>query len=272
MIVPNYRNDDTLGATVESLKRAAAKAGGEVEIIVIEDKEGRGLSWARNQGLDRAKGKYIFFCDADDTVRDGFFAKPVEKLEESGADMCLFCSTRDGLKREYNLEGDELITKTLVPAYIGYGWKDLARAIMRPWRFFGELAKRREAGSVCRVAFRREMIETYKIRFNERLFIYEDAPFMCECAIRSKRTASLADVLYDYTPGVNGIVARITGTEKHWAYKSEILRERERLDRLAGGGLRRYYAASQILGKLEFLLHCKRNFGIIHTHKPQTGL
>ena len=69
VIVPNYRNDDTLGAAMESLEHAAKQVRGEVEIIVIEDKAGKGLSWARNQGLDRAKGEYVFFCDADDTVR-----------------------------------------------------------------------------------------------------------------------------------------------------------------------------------------------------------
>ena len=263
VIVPNYRNDDTLGAAMESLEHAAKQVRGEVEIIVIEDKAGKGLSWARNQGLDRAKGEYVFFCDADDTVREDFFKRPIEELDRTQADMCLFNNTQGQLKRSYNLEGDQEVTRTLVPAFIGYGWKDLARALMRPWRFFGELARHRESGSVCRAAFRRAMLETGPVRFNEHLFIYEDAPFMCECAIRSKRTASIPDVLYNYTPGEHGIVARITGTEKHWAYKSEILRERERLNRLSGGDLRRYYAASQILGKLEFLLHSKRKFGIL---------
>lgn len=272
VIVPNYRNDDTLPATLKSLEKAACEVGRErVEIIVVADREGRGLSWARNEGLGRARGKYVFFCDADDTVEPGFFARPIEKLEASGADFCFFNNTFRPLKRQYELEG-RAVLETLAPAFIGYSWGDLARALLRPWRFMAALAEKREQGSVCRIAFRRELLAEHRIRFDEELFIYEDAPFVCECAIWSKRVASIPDVLYRYTPGVNGIVRTVTGSARHWAYKSAILRERKRLDEVSGGRLKRYFGASQVLGKIEFLLHSRGKYGIILNHKPQTGL
>lgn len=272
VIVPNYRNDDTLPLALESLERAAERIGRDnVEILVIDDREGRGLSWARNQGLDRAQGKYVFFCDADDTVEPNFFARPIERLESTGADFCFFNYSLSPLKRQYDLSGREVL-ETLAPAFIGYSWRDLFRALARPWRFMSALAEKREPGSVCRIAFRRELLESGPVRFNENLFIYEDAPFVCECAIRSKRVVSLPDVLYRYTPGTNGIVRTVTGTKRHWLYKSAILLERKRLDRLSGGHLKRYFGASQIFGKLEFLLHSRRKYGIIFNHKPPNGL
>lgn len=268
VIVPNYRNDDTLPATLASLATAAAALPPDaVEIVVLSDPDGKGLAWARNRGLDRARGEYVFFCDADDTVRPDFFRLPIAELERTQADFCFFDYSDQPLKRDYDLVGNDEIRKVLLPAFIGYGWRDVVRAI-----FGGGLAKYREPGSVCRVAFRRAFLETHRIRFNEQLFIYEDAPFLCECALHAQRVASLRKCLYDYTPGANGIIRTATGGSRHWAYKSAILAERERLNAIGGGGLRRYYRASQFLGKLEFLLHFFRRFGIIHAHKPQTGL
>ena len=268
VIVPNHQHDATLPMALKSLAAAAEQLPpGEVEVVVSQDPQGKGLSWARNRGLDRAKGDYVFFCDADDTVRPGFFSQPLAELERTGADFCFFDYSDEPLKRDYKLEGNAAVREALLPAFIGYGWRDVLRAL-----FGGELARYREPGSVCRVAFRRSFLENHHIRFNEELFIYEDAPFLCECALYAQRVASLRAVLYDYTPGARGILRSVTGTSRHWAYKSAILRERERLNALGGGNLRRYYRASQFLGRLEFLLHFSRRFGIIHLHKPQTGL
>ena len=65
-IIPNHRSERTLPATLRSLEAAAR--GLDVEIIVSDDEAGRGLSWARNRGLDRATGDVVFFVDADDTI------------------------------------------------------------------------------------------------------------------------------------------------------------------------------------------------------------
>ena len=38
------------------------------KIIVINNKKNRGLSYCRNQGIEKAKGDYILFVDSDDYI------------------------------------------------------------------------------------------------------------------------------------------------------------------------------------------------------------
>lgn len=267
VIVPNYRNDDTLPRTLESLRRAAAAAGElRVETVVVEDRGGRGLGWARNEGLRRVFAvpaddeEFVFFCDADDTVRPGFFARPVARLRETGADICVWNYSSHGMRRSYDLDGAEEIREVFARAFLGVGWGDVIaafgsgrRAVSS--RFWERVTANRERAGVCRFAFRRSLLEAHGIRFNERLRIYEDAPFLVECSLYARRVRAVNEVLYDYEPGEHGITRTVSGTLAHWDYKREILRERRRLDRLADGALRRYFAASQVLGRFEIFRH-----------------
>src|SRR5690242_3071847 len=41
-------------------------------IITVEDTEGHGAGWARNQGLKRVTSPYVAFLDADDTLEPRF--------------------------------------------------------------------------------------------------------------------------------------------------------------------------------------------------------
>lgn len=270
VIIPNYRNDDTLPRTLASIRAAAAEwRDGEVETVVVEDREGRGLSWARNEGLRRAFERpadgeeFVFFCDADDTVRPGFFAHPVARLVETAADICVWNCSSHGMKRSYDLDGAETVREVFARAFLGIGWSDVFAAFGSGRRqvspkFWERVVANRERAGVWRFAFRRELLERNRIRFNERLRIYEDAPFLVECALHACRVRMLDEVLYDYEPGENGIIRKVSGTKAHWDYKREIIRERRRLDALAGGTLRRFFGASQLLGRFEMLRHWRR--------------
>lgn len=287
IIVPNYHNDSELPKALSSLKTAIAALPEktDAEIIVVQDIEGNGLSWARNRGLEQASGEYVFFCDADDQVEKFFLAKPLAAIESSHADFCIFDYAYAPLKRDYNLSGNESIRAALLPAFMGFSWADFRRAIAAVIRglfvktnqtaidrFTGALSIYREPGSVWRCVFRKSFLDLNNIRFNEKLRIYEDAPFMCECALNAGKTVSLKEKLYNYSPGESGIVRTVTNSKDYWCYKREIAIVRENLNRRYGGRLRKYYGASKFLSFIESVLHFCRKFDIIHTFKPQTGL
>ena len=228
VIIPNHRSQLTLPRTLRSLEVAAK--GLDVETIVSDDEAGNGLPWARNCGLERATGDYVFFVDADDTVHPDYLRHPLAATVAAKADFCIFQYRGGELKRDYTLEGNAVIRAAFLPAFVGYSFDDVRR-----WNCGGGLALRREPGSVWRVCFRRDFLERNHLRFDENLLIYEDAAFMSECALCANRTVSLAENLYDYLPNPNGIIATVTGSRKHWDYKFAMLRCRERFEEKYGG-------------------------------------
>ena len=251
MIIPNHRSQATLPRTLQSLE--AASKGLDVETIVSDDDEGKGLSWARNRGLERATGDAVFFVDADDTVKPDFLKKLMSALAGSGADFVISSFDYAPLKRNYDLVGNAAVREALLPAFCGYSFDDVRR-----WNAGGDLSARREQGSVCRCAFRRGFLEGRGIRFDEGLRLYEDAPFLAECAVFAERVVSIPDCLYEYTPGPNGILSTTLGTRRHWEYKFAALAARKALDERAGGVVARYFEASHVFSALEMLTLWRR--------------
>ena len=101
IIIPYYNDGDY---THQLLCRLGPQLTDEVEVLLIDDgsripfetqlkwcqvihKENGGVSTARNMGIDKAKGDFITFMDADDFVPDYYVKKLLLKIEESDADV-----------------------------------------------------------------------------------------------------------------------------------------------------------------------------------------
>ncbi len=59
--------------------------------IIVIHQNNKGVSYARNRGIDLARGKYIAFIDSDDTVSVDYFEKLLKSLEDRGGDLSI-CS------------------------------------------------------------------------------------------------------------------------------------------------------------------------------------
>ena len=77
------------GSTDDSGKIADEYASGNMNVKSFHKRNG-GLSDARNYGIFQARGKYIFFCDADDIVFPDGMRKLIEKASENDVDILLF--------------------------------------------------------------------------------------------------------------------------------------------------------------------------------------
>ena len=251
-IIPAHKAEATLPRTLRSLEAAAE--GLDVETVLVRDDEGRGLSWARNQGLGRATGDVIFFVDADDTVKRDYFRRHAEVLESSGADFVLSSFDMAPLKRDYNLVGTAAIREVMLPAFFGYTFEDVRR-----WNRGGALAARRELGGVWRCAFRRDFLERHHLRFDENLRLFEDSPFIAECAARAEKVASVPEVLYEYVPNPKGLMKSSLGTDRYWSYKFAALENRKAIAARIGEDVLERFGASIVFSALE-LLKARKGF------------
>ena len=58
-------------------------------VKLLRNETNRGVSYARNRGVEEAKGKYLHFLDVDDEVSSNFYEEMVRYAEEAGAEVTL---------------------------------------------------------------------------------------------------------------------------------------------------------------------------------------
>ena len=128
VIVPMYNAERYIGKCLESVVRQTYP---ELEILVIDDgsvdkgpgicgklaerdgriqvlrQENQGVSAARNTGLDRACGEYVFFLDSDDAIHPRLLEEMLGRAEGWGAQLA-FCgyARMDGRELEESLKRD----------------------------------------------------------------------------------------------------------------------------------------------------------------------
>lgn len=84
-------------------------------IILVESKQNRGSSGARNQALERAKGRYIAFLDSDDLWHPDFLEKQMAFMKKHDAPL-VFSS----YKRIDEVTKEELLQPFIVPHKVNY--------------------------------------------------------------------------------------------------------------------------------------------------------
>ncbi len=68
VVVPTRDRPDLLKRCLAALEEQTAP----VEVVVVEDREGRGPAWARNEGVRRAQGEVVCFIDDDCAPASGW--------------------------------------------------------------------------------------------------------------------------------------------------------------------------------------------------------
>lgn len=245
------------GSTDGTGRILAAAARDDVRIRVVSCPH-RGVSAARNAGLDVTRGEFIFFADPDDAFSPEMLAMGVAAMERDGADYCVFpyreqCEGETEfhlrpLKGSCRYDSNDAIIREHLTRMFGYSAEQV-----RAWYAGTDLFAHRVQGSVCWCVYRRALIERYHVRFDERIDLYEDAMFNCAYMLHAKRMTCVDEPLYDYIHLRTGAIARLRCGEREFVNKFELLRKRKELDVISGGRLGALYECSCVFSLLEMM-------------------
>ena len=197
VIVPVYRAERFLEKCVESI---LSQSFPDFELILVDDgspdscpalcdgyaardsrvrvihQENRGVSAARNAGVDAAKGNYVTFCDGDDYFLPGHLERMAETAA-SGAEMvsCSHLVLESGSFSERNY-----------PAGV---W-DLTGEETRFDYLLNRLLARKTGWEVWARMFSLDFLREHRIRFPEGLAYGEDLAFVFRVCLYCRRVAA----------------------------------------------------------------------------------
>ncbi len=201
IIVPVYKLEAWLPTCVKSLR---AQSHAQIEILLVDDGSpdlcpkicdayaqldarvkvihtpNRGVSAARNTGLEQAHGEFVLFVDGDDWIAPNMVERMLECLVHNRADICV-CN----LTHVYS-EQDE--PEFVQPGNsICYGAREFLEHIMTDAHCLGY---------PCNKLFRRQLIGSN--RFQENLHVCEDLAFCARLAEANPAVVQIEDALYYY--------------------------------------------------------------------------
>lgn len=212
IIIPVYRSEAFLRACIDSLRAQTLKEiemifvcdaspdgslailreaeGQDERIRVIAFEQNRGVSAARNAGLDAAVGEYVGFCDSDDWVEPAMYGRLYDMARAHDADIsfCRVYKDEPGRTQNVPLGFDtgtrfdrKSIRSTLIPAMLSRGTDS------------DELPL---SGYTPRNLFRRELIAGH--RFREDIRYAEDLLLIIECMLDARAAVAVDEAHYHY--------------------------------------------------------------------------
>ena len=207
-VIPVYNCKAYLSACVESI-RAADVA--DYEILLVDDgstdgsgtvcdelaeqypqvrvihQSNGGASAARNRGIREARGDYLLFFDADDTIDAAALGGVLADPRCTAADLTIF-----GLTFDYYYEGRCYRQDPLFYEYDGVMDADLWK------REFTRLFQKNSLSPVWNKVFRREIIRSQGLELDRGLFLYEDLEFVLRYMAHCETIFNVPQAIYHY--------------------------------------------------------------------------
>lgn len=194
IILVNDGSPDRSGIIAEEYKRNDSR-------IKVIHQSNQGVAYSRNRGLSVAKGEYIGFVDADDWIEDSMYYEMYNLAKNNNADIVMCGYTKHSESKAFDINE---------PIQVGtYKSNEILKNIIEP--MIGTFDKKRISwtyrvmGSVWRNLFRRELIKSQDIYFDNSLSYSEDLLFCIECLLKSKKVLYTNKPFYNYRISENSL-------------------------------------------------------------------
>lgn len=207
--------------------------------IVVIHQENKGVSEARNAGLQIAKGKYIGFIDPDDWVEPSMYAYLLSSIQEADLAACnINVVSRNGISHSrYDLPNKlnnkkEVHDKLLSRFFTG--------------KYFGLI-------SVFNKVYRHSMLKENNIWFDSKLSRNEDGEFNYRVLQCASSFVFIDKPLYYYNAIREGSLYKRIDENQYEVWKKDLI-EKEEDGRILGFGIEYNSYYSDFL--MKSLFHC----------------
>lgn len=203
IIIPCYNCEKNIGQLLKAIGRQLNE---QVELIVVNDgavdrtgeiiatfisenpslqiksyvTENGGAAKARQYGLERAEGDYVFFCDSDDAIAEDFVSRILNTLAAQ-PDMIFFSARMTDAN--HNVIANKVVFET------DEEFRDAEAFFSR------QLSKGMWTAAVWTYVFRRHLIEQSHACFTSRQ-AHEDHLFTLRLLVAASKIVALKDYLY----------------------------------------------------------------------------
>ena len=177
-----------------SIEVVEAVAGDDERVRIVHHPVNRGLSAARNTGIEAAQGTWVLFPDPDDRYEANLLERILDAAEEQDVDLVAF-----GHVQEY-YDGDGSFLYDNVPALVQSSYRqgpELGRAAVA-------LEQQTHLGYAWNKAYRLEIIREADLRFEDDVPLIEDILFNVAYLRHIGAMACISDVLYRYAKRLSG--------------------------------------------------------------------
>ncbi|MFC4057659.1 glycosyltransferase family 2 protein [Planomonospora corallina] len=137
-------------------------------VRVVHQAASGGAGRPRNTGLSLARGRYVFFCDADDYLGEEALERMLAMAERNGSDIVLGRIAGHGRRAPASMFGENAERVSLDDSAV-----------------YNSLC--------CFKLFRRRLLERHRIRFDETLLVGEDIVFTAHAYCHAEVISVVAD-------------------------------------------------------------------------------